>query len=130
MKINYTRILFYTPVLVGLLSINHACKSTSKVADKENGITGKVSPSETAVDTNIQEGYTEMVPGTAFSFEMASIPAGKFMMGSADSENLRKEDEGPQREVELDAYYMAKYELTWELFELFFKQNKELFVKL
>ncbi len=130
MKINTTKILFYTPFLVGLLSFNQACKSTTKVPEKENRMTSKVAQSETAVETKKQEGYTETIPGTEFSFEMLSIPAGKFSMGSLDSEMHRKEDEGPQREVELDAFYMAKYELTWELFELFFKQNEELFVKL
>lgn len=124
------KILFYPLILVGLLSANQACKSTSKVAEEKNGITGKVAQSEAVVDTPIQTEYTEKMPGTAFSFEMVSIPAGKFNMGSPDSEMHRQAEEGPQREVELDAFYMAKYELTWELFELFFKQNKELFVKL
>lgn len=130
MKINTTKILLYTLFLVGLLSLNQACKSTTRVPENENRVTNKVAQSEKAVETKNQEGYTETIPGTEFSFEMVSIPAGKFIMGSLDSEMHRKEHEGPQREVELDAFYMAKYELTWELFELFFKQNEELFVKL
>ncbi|MBC7000256.1 SUMF1/EgtB/PvdO family nonheme iron enzyme [Cytophaga sp. FL35] len=75
-------------------------------------------------------GYTETVPATEVSFDMVAIPAGSFMMGSPESEANRKADEGPQKNVELDAFYMGKYEVTWDLFELFFKQNKEMFVKL
>lgn len=130
MRINNTKILLYTSILLGLPSLNQACKSTTKVSEEDNSMTSKVAESETVFVTKKQEGYSETIPGTEFSFEMVSIPAGKFIMGSPDSELHRKDYEGPQRDVELDAFYMAKYELTWELFELFFKQNKELFVKL
>ena len=130
MKSNHTKILLYSLILVGLLGIGQGCKSTTKVSEKEEVITNKAAEVQAKVEAKKQDGYTETVAGTEFSFEMVSIPAGKFLMGSPDSEIHRKEDEGPQREVELDAFYMAKYELTWDLFELFFKQNKELFVKL
>ncbi|MGF1557523.1 MAG: formylglycine-generating enzyme family protein [Flavobacteriaceae bacterium] len=120
-------------VLGGLLQLTHSCKSTTTTVQKEAGPeksvekTGRIEQGK-AMAT--QTGYTETVPGAGLSFEMVAIPEGKFMMGSPDSEIGRKADEGPQREVGLDAFYMAKYELTWELFELFFKQNKELFVTL
>lgn len=73
------------------------------------------------------EGFTETIPATDISFDMVFIPEGSFMMGSPASEANRKADEGPVREVALDAFYMGKYELGWEVFELFFKQNQELF---
>lgn len=75
-------------------------------------------------------GYTETIASTEVVFEMIDIPGGIFLMGSAETEMERKADEGPQREVSVDDFYMAKYETTWDVFELFFKQNKELFVKL
>ncbi|NKI26024.1 formylglycine-generating enzyme family protein [Arenibacter sp. 6A1] len=71
--------------------------------------------------------FTENIPATDISFDMVLIPEGSFMMGSPASEPNRKADEGPVKEVALDAFWMGKYELTWEVFELFFKQNKELF---
>lgn len=123
MKVKNVKILLFI-ISVGLLGLNQACKSTTKVSDNENEIT------QSKVDTKMETGYAENIPGTDFSFDMVAIPHGKFMMGSSDSEENRKEDEGPQQEVELDAFYIAKYELTWDVFELFFKQNKELFVKL
>ena len=126
MKVKNIKILGSAAILVSLLSFNQSCKSTTKISDNEN----KITQAQKTVAAVKQERYSENIPGTEFSFDMMAIPEGKFMMGSPDSEENRKEDEGPQREVELDAFYMAKYELTWELFELFFKQNKELFVKL
>ncbi|MCK0148045.1 formylglycine-generating enzyme family protein [Arenibacter sp. F26102] len=71
--------------------------------------------------------FTENIPVTDISFEMVLIPEGKFTMGSPEGQVDRKADEGPVKDVELDAFYMGKYELGWEVFELFFKQNKELF---
>lgn len=50
-------------------------------------------------------------------FEMLPIPAGTFTMGSPESEPKRKPDEGPRREVKIDAFWMAATELTWDLYQ-------------
>ena len=73
------------------------------------------------------EVFTENIPVTDVSFEMVLIPEGEFKMGSPESQANRKADEGPVKNVELDAFYMGKYELGWEVFELFFTQNKDMF---
>lgn len=74
--------------------------------------------------------YVQQIPATEVSFEMILVPQGSFVIGSPETEEGRKPDEGPQTEVALDSFYMGKYELTWDVFELFFKQNQQLFVKL
>ena len=76
------------------------------------------------------ETFTEKIPATDISFDMVLIPEGTFEMGSPENQVNRKADEGPMKTVELDAFYMGKYELGWEVFELFFKQNKNLFESL
>jgi formylglycine-generating enzyme required for sulfatase activity len=68
--------------------------------------------------------YTEHVPGLAHGLDMVPIPAGEFTMGSAADEKNRKDDEGPQHKVKIDAFWMAKYEMSWEMYETFL--NKEL----
>lgn len=92
-----------------------SCKTTAPV------------PGETVQKQGVKEEFTEKIPLTDISFDMVLVPEGSFMMGSPDSEVNRKADEGPMKEVALDAFYMGKYELGWEVFELFFKQNQNLF---
>ncbi len=48
---------------------------------------------------------------------MVTIPAGEFLMGSS------KKDEAPQHPVHVDAFWMAKYELTWDLYERYLNGN-------
>ena len=76
------------------------------------------------------ETYTETIPIANESFEMVLIPEGGFLLGSPTDEPDRKDDEGPQKEVSLDAFWMGKYEVTWSIFELFFKQNQAIFESL
>ncbi|MDB5299893.1 MAG: hypothetical protein JWO87_1556 [Phycisphaerales bacterium] len=65
------------------------------------------------------KGFSEMIPGSDVSFEMVAIPAGKFKMGSPTSEKGRKPDEGPQFEVQVDAFAMGACPVTWDEYNLF-----------
>jgi formylglycine-generating enzyme required for sulfatase activity len=62
--------------------------------------------------------YTELIEHTEAKIEMVPIPGGKFTMGSPDSEADRKKDEGPQHEVEIAPFWMAKVEMTWDAYEV------------
>jgi formylglycine-generating enzyme required for sulfatase activity len=53
--------------------------------------------------------YAETVTGVAT--EMVRVPAGKFLMGSPDSEEDRDTDE-VQHQVSVSSFYMGKYEVT------------------
>lgn len=99
----------------------------------EQGAAGKVDPAEEFVTEWLPEPYpvpnadakteadmkpyTEVIVGTDIKFDMLPIPGGKFIMGSPESEEGRKPDEGPQHEVELEPFWMAKYETLWEAYE-------------
>lgn len=74
------------------------------------------------------EKYEESVDSTDVSFNMIPIPAGTFLIGSLEGEANRKEDEGPQKEVQLDAFWMMETEMTWDLFELFIDTEKSAIV--
>ena len=69
--------------------------------------------------------YSTVIPGSEVSFNMVPIPAGKFKMGSPETEPGRKPDEGPQHEVEIAAFWMGKCEVTWNEFELFMYPEEE-----
>jgi formylglycine-generating enzyme required for sulfatase activity len=62
--------------------------------------------------------YAELVEHTAEKIEMVPIRGGKFLMGSPDSEKGRGDDEGPQHEVQIDPFWMSKFEITWDIYEV------------
>jgi formylglycine-generating enzyme required for sulfatase activity len=62
--------------------------------------------------------YKEKIPGTDVTFEMIPVRGDKFTMGSPDAEAGRSSDEGPQHEVEVEAYWIGKCEVTWDEYAL------------
>lgn len=63
--------------------------------------------------------YSATVPGSKIKFDMVPIPAGRFLLGSPDTEKERKKEEGPQMEVEVEAFWMGKCEVTWDELDVF-----------
>ncbi len=63
--------------------------------------------------------YTNAITGTGVSFAMVPIPGGTYVMGSPEGEKGRKADEGPQRKVEIEPFWMGQFEVTWNEYELF-----------
>jgi formylglycine-generating enzyme required for sulfatase activity len=55
------------------------------------------------------------------------IPGGTFLMGSPKTEKERLEQEGPQHEVTITAFYMGKYPVTQEQWEAVMKTNPSYF---
>ena len=69
------------------------------------------------------QAYETTIPGSTVHFSMVPIPAGNFLMGSPESEKMRKPDEGPQKNVKLDAFWMGAREVTYDEFLLFFNDE-------
>jgi formylglycine-generating enzyme required for sulfatase activity len=63
--------------------------------------------------------YREQIPGSEIGFDMQPIPAGKFRMGSPETERGRNVDEGPAIEVAVDAFWMGRCEVTWDEYDQF-----------
>ena len=63
--------------------------------------------------------YKKTIPGTDVSYDMVPIPAGEFLMGTADSDPLHKKDEGPVHSVRVEAFWMQAHEVTWDEYRLF-----------
>jgi formylglycine-generating enzyme required for sulfatase activity len=81
-----------------------------------------VAPAQDASTSDLPEGlkpYTEAIAGTDLKFDMVPIPGGTFTIGSPESEPDRQKNEGPQREVTIRPFWMAKHEVTWEEFDEF-----------
>ncbi|MFO0916307.1 MAG: formylglycine-generating enzyme family protein [Pirellulales bacterium] len=62
--------------------------------------------------------YTELIEHTDAKIDLVPIRGGKFMMGSPESEANRRPDEGPQHEVEIEPFWMGKFETGWEAYEV------------
>jgi len=71
-------------------------------------------------NVTLHENFTETIPGTTISFNMKAIPGGSFKIGSPENEQMRKPDEGPQKEVNLSPYFMAEIEVTWDTYLAFY----------
>jgi len=67
--------------------------------------------------------YVETIVGERITVAMQPIPAGQFLMGSPNDEPGRREDEGPQRQVRVDGFWMGKYEVTWRQFRPFLNEG-------
>ncbi|WP_372720183.1 formylglycine-generating enzyme family protein [Novipirellula sp.] len=66
--------------------------------------------------------YAEPIEHTELAIEMVPIKGGTFTMGTPESEADRNEDEGPQREVTVDPFWMGKYEITWDQYDVWSEQ--------
>ena len=70
------------------------------------------------------ESYTQKIPNSNEKIDMVAIKGGKFLIGSPENEPSRRNDEGPQKEIEISPFWMSKFETTWDAYLIF--QNKEL----
>jgi len=62
--------------------------------------------------------YVELIEHTDAKIEMVPIKGGEFLMGSPEDEEGRDAGEGPQHKVKVDAFWMGKYEIRWDAFEV------------
>src|ERR1051325_9381400 len=63
--------------------------------------------------------YTNPIPGTNVTYGMVPIRGGEFLLGSPGSEPGRQPDEGPQRRVRIEPFWMGVCEVTWNEYEIF-----------
>ena len=71
--------------------------------------------------------YNQYILNTNYGFELSPIVGGQFLMGSPLNEKNRLADEGPVHKVQVDSFWMAKHETTWDLYNLFMSRNLDEF---
>ena len=64
------------------------------------------------------EPFKETIKTSDLSFEMIPVRGGIFSMGSPADDKNRGEDELFERKVKVSDFWMGKYELTWDEYEL------------
>lgn len=65
--------------------------------------------------------YEQTIEGTTVKFRMIAVPQGNFTIGSPAAEKERDEDEGPQRKIQLSAFWIGEREVTFGEWDVFFK---------
>jgi len=81
-------------------------------------------------DTNKKSQIEKKVNINGVDIMMAYIPPGEFMMGSPETEEGRKNDEGPQQRVVINkGFWMGKHEVTQGQWIAVMGQNEAWFEK-
>ncbi len=62
--------------------------------------------------------YTQEIPTSDASFDLLPIKGGTFTMGSPKDDPNRGKEEQLAHKVKVNDFWMAKYELTWDEYEL------------
>ena len=96
-------------LVIGFVSICNGADSARVVLPIDNV--------DAKTDGEMKE-YVEKIEHTDAKIEMVPIKSGEFLMGSPDGEEGRKENEGPQHQVKVPAFWMGKYEIRWDAFEV------------
>lgn len=100
---------FSTPVALGLALIS-ALLVPRAVRAQDSAASAKTEAE--------MKPYQQKIDGTAVAFEMVPIRGGSFAMGSPSAEKGRKEDEGPEHKVQIAPFWMGKYEVTWDEYDI------------
>lgn len=75
-------------------------------------------PDSVAASEAEMKAYTEKIEHTDIEINLLPIKSGAFTMGSPASEAERGADEGPLHEVKVGPFWMSKYEMTWDAYEI------------
>ncbi len=62
--------------------------------------------------------YVELIEHTDAKIDMVPIQGGEFLMGSPAAEEGREDCEGPQHKVKISPFWMGKYEIQWDAYEV------------
>lgn len=69
--------------------------------------------------------YTEKaILADNVTYDLIPVPAGEFTIGSPATEKSRNDDEGPQRKVKIEPFWIGKLEITWDLYRPFMENGK------
>ena len=63
--------------------------------------------------------YEAVIPGTDVKFTMVPVPGGTYVLGSPEGEAGRKDNEGPQATIQVEPFWIGRYEVTWAEYKQF-----------
>jgi len=77
----------------------------------------KIKDAEAKIESEMKP-YVELVEHSSGKIPMVPIRGGTFEMGSPETEEYRNDDEGPLHKVEISPFWMGKFEVTWDAYEV------------
>ncbi|MGX5818222.1 formylglycine-generating enzyme family protein [Chitinophaga lutea] len=86
---------------------------------------GMVASAATAQTSQPFSAYEQKIPGSEVTIKMVPIKGGEFLLGSPAGEKGRSEDEGPQKKVKIDPFWMGAYEVTFDQYDLYADKDKD-----
>lgn len=92
--------------------------SCSNAKSKPTVSEEKTTNIEAAKTVPEMKSYKQKIPGTDVRFEMVPVRGGVYGMGSPTTEKKRKQNEGPQHNVKIEPFWMGKYEVTWDEYDI------------
>lgn len=69
--------------------------------------------------------YEQKVPGSDVPIKMVPVKGGEFLLGSPAKEKGRNADEGPQKKVKVDPFWMGAYEVTFDQYDVYADAEKD-----
>ena len=86
-------------------------------------ITCNIFPLSAQQVTDTFVAYEQKLPGADLHCKMVPIQSGHFLMGSNNNEKNRNNDEGPQKNVIISAFWMDALEVSRDEFDVFYKDE-------
>ncbi|QFU77307.1 formylglycine-generating enzyme family protein [Halioglobus maricola] len=71
--------------------------------------------------------FVQPIPDSEQDISMVAVTGGSFVMGSPESETGRQDWEGPQHRVTVGDFFIGKYEINWQQYELFVYRDEDSF---
>lgn len=75
------------------------------------------------IEKHTHKDYTETLADRV-KFDMIAIPGGVYKMGTPESEKGRNKDEGPQHPVQIRPFWMGKFEIRWDEYDLYWEKKE------
>ena len=109
-------------LLAFLLVVPLACTTSRPTTEPDDDVTvveTTMTEPVSADGPSVGDTYVERIPGTDVTFTMTYIPGGTFTLGTPEGEAGREGDEGPQRTITIDPFWMSTTEVTYDMFALY-----------
>jgi len=120
----HSRLLSVLPLLLAAARADEAALPHPELLPTTKKIHELVAK-EAAPAADAMKPFSEKVPKAAdATFDLVAVPGGEFTIGSPAGEAKRAEDEGPQKKLKIEPFWMGRLEVTWDLYQPFMDNQK------